>query len=119
VCFGEGPDVDPDSRDDVDVMWTVDVAAEFVEQHLIGVENRPSIVEYCIYTPTPDGTCILDKHPRFKNIIVGVGFSGYGFKLAPVYGKILCELAFDLVCSYDLRSFRLDRFENQLPKSSL
>ena len=28
--------------------------------------------------PTPDGTCILDKHPRFKNIIFGVGFSGKG-----------------------------------------
>ncbi|CAB4044628.1 peroxisomal sarcosine oxidase, partial [Paramuricea clavata] len=125
VCYHDGPDVDPESRDKVDVTWTVDAAAEFVKQHLKGVESKPSIVQSCIYTMfhrkghrTPDRTCILDKHPRFKNIILGVGFSGAGFKLSPVYGKILCELAFDLKHSYDIRPFRLDRFEN-LPKSSL
>ena len=25
---------------------------------------------------TLDRTCILDRHPQFKNIILGVGFSG-------------------------------------------
>ena len=35
---------------------------------------------------------------------------GHGFKLAPVVGKILSELALDLPPSYDLLSFKLDRF---------
>ena len=42
--------MDPESRDKVDVTWTVDAAAEFVKQHLKGVESEPSIVQSCIYT---------------------------------------------------------------------
>ena len=119
VCYHDGPEVQPESRDQVDVTWTVDAAAEFVGRHLPGVESQPSIVETCMYTLTPDRTCVLDRHPRFSNIILGVGFSGSGFKLSPVYGKILCELAFNLKQSYDLQEFRLDRFENHLVKSLL
>jgi len=37
--------------------------------------------------------------------------AGHGFKLAPVVGKILSELALDLPPSYDLQPFKLDRFD--------
>ncbi len=43
------------------------------------------------------------------------GAPGHGFKLAPVVGKILTELALDLPSSYDLSPFRLDRFTWQSP----
>ena len=44
---------------------------------------------------------------------------GYGFKLAPVYGKVLCELAFDLVHSFDLGPYRADRLQTEAQKNSL
>ena len=42
--------------------------------------------------------------------------AGHGFKLAPVVGKILTELALDLPPSYDLAPFRLDRFSKYSSK---
>ena len=38
--------------------------------------------------------------------------SGHGFKLSPVIGKMLCELALDLPPSYDLSPFKVNRFQN-------
>ena len=37
--------------------------------------------------------------------------SGHGFKLAPVIGKVLYELAMGLKPSYDLKMFSLKRFD--------
>ena len=45
-------------------------------------------------------------------------FSGSGFKLAPVVGKILVRLAFGLDPGYNIEPFRVDRFQKS-PKSSL
>ena len=50
VCFHHGPAIDPDARDDVDDTWVINLVAEFVRNHMIGVESKPSIVEPCIYT---------------------------------------------------------------------
>ena len=36
-------------------------------------------------------------------------YSGHGFKLAPVVGKLLAELVLDLPSSYDLQPFKLSR----------
>jgi len=37
-------------------------------------------------------------------------YSGHGFKLAPVIGKILCEMTMDLPLSYDISPFAVNRF---------
>ena len=37
----------------------------------------------------------------------------HGFKLSPVIGKILCELALDKSPSYDLSPFAVDRFSRR------
>nr|XP_040125138.1 peroxisomal sarcosine oxidase isoform X3 [Ictidomys tridecemlineatus] len=59
---------------------------------------------------TPDKNFILDRHPKYDNIVIGAGFSGHGFKLSPVVGKILYELSMKLTPSYDLTPFRISRF---------
>ena len=41
----------------------------------------------CLYTLTPDGHFIIDRHPQFEQVLLGVGFSGHGFKFAPWWGK--------------------------------
>ena len=38
---------------------------------------------------------------------------GHGFKLSPVIGKILCELALDMPPSYDLAPFAVERFSTR------
>ncbi|XP_045840491.1 peroxisomal sarcosine oxidase isoform X2 [Meles meles] len=59
---------------------------------------------------TPDEHFVLDRHPKYDNIVIGAGFSGHGFKLSPVVGKILYELSMKLTPSYDLTPFRMSRF---------
>lgn len=49
----------------------------------------------CLYTNTPDGHFILDRHPEYANVAIGAGFSGHGFKFTPAVGEKLVELAFD------------------------
>ena len=49
----------------------------------------------CMYTNTADGHFVVDKHPVHEGIVLGAGFSGHGFKFAPVIGKALADLALD------------------------
>jgi sarcosine oxidase len=47
----------------------------------------------CLYDNSPDGHFILDRHPRSDHVLVATGFSGHGFKFAPVIGEALADLA--------------------------
>jgi sarcosine oxidase len=47
----------------------------------------------CLYTMTPDEHFILGPHPRIPNCTVACGFSGHGFKFAPVVGEILADIS--------------------------
>ncbi|XP_037018736.2 peroxisomal sarcosine oxidase isoform X2 [Artibeus jamaicensis] len=88
----------------------IQILSCFVRDHLPDLEPKPAIVEHCMYTNTPDKHFILDRHPKYDNIVIGAGFSGHGFKLSPVVGKILYELSMKLTPSYDLTPFRISRF---------
>eukprot|EP00106_Octopus_bimaculoides_P018798 XP_014786240.1 PREDICTED: peroxisomal sarcosine oxidase-like isoform X2 [Octopus bimaculoides] len=109
-CLHKGPEVQPDHRDQVNSDWTLEKCKRVIEESFLGLEPEPSIVESCLYTMTPDELFVLDRHPKYRNIILAAGFSGHGFKLAPVTGKILGEMAMNKAPSYDLNHFRLDRF---------
>ncbi|XP_048747465.2 peroxisomal sarcosine oxidase-like [Ostrea edulis] len=110
ACLHDGPEIDPDDRDAVNTNYVTETVQKYVSEHLPGLETVPSVTETCIYTMTPDKQFILDNHPRWKNIIIGAGFSGHGFKLAPVVGKLLSELVLRRQLSYDLTKCRIDRF---------
>jgi sarcosine oxidase len=47
----------------------------------------------CLYTMTPDEHFIIGLHPQFPSVSIACGFSGHGFKFAPVVGEILAQLA--------------------------
>ena len=46
----------------------------------------------CLYTMTPDDDFILDYHPEFPQVVFAAGFSGHGFKFAPVIALALADL---------------------------
>ncbi|XP_012596181.1 peroxisomal sarcosine oxidase [Microcebus murinus] len=113
VCYHHGNRADPDERDCPEARsdsQDVQVLCRFVKNHLPGLKPEPAVMEHCMYTNTPDKHFILDRHPKYDNIVIGAGFSGHGFKLAPVVGKILYELSMKLTPSYDLTPFRISRF---------
>ncbi|XP_004707382.1 peroxisomal sarcosine oxidase [Echinops telfairi] len=113
VCYHHGNNADPEERDCPSALsdsQDIQILGRFVRDHLPDLEPTPAITERCMYTNTPDEHFILDRHPKYDNIVIGAGFSGHGFKLSPVVGKILCELSMKSTPSYDLTPFRINRF---------
>lgn len=64
----------------------------------------------CMYTNTPDGHFIIDRHPVHPTVTIACGFSGHGFKFSSVIGEILAELAEYGHSRHDIDLFRLARF---------
>jgi sarcosine oxidase len=47
----------------------------------------------CIYTNSPDGHFVIDRCPGSARTFFAAGFSGHGFKFAPIIGEALADLA--------------------------
>ncbi|MSR57020.1 MAG: N-methyl-L-tryptophan oxidase [Planctomycetaceae bacterium] len=69
--------------------------AAFLAEHIPDVAPRPVQHSVCMYTRTPDCHFIIDRHPHWPAVILGMGFSGHGFKFTTVIGEALAELALD------------------------
>jgi len=64
----------------------------------------------CLYTNSADEHFILDCHPAHPEIVLACGFSGHGFKFAPVIGEILADLALDGATGLPAQFLGLGRF---------
>ncbi|WP_019546461.1 N-methyl-L-tryptophan oxidase [Streptomyces sulphureus] len=65
----------------------------------------------CMYTTTPDEHFVLGRHPAHPGTTVVVcGFSGHGFKFAPVVGEITAELLLDGATRHPVALFDPTRF---------
>ena len=62
----------------------------YVAAHLPGLDPRPLQATPCLYATTPTEDFVLD---RVGPLVVGVGFSGHGFKFTPAIGRVLADLA--------------------------
>jgi len=67
----------------------------FLSRHLADVDPRPTMHSVCMYTRTPDCHFIVDRHPQFPEVVLGMGFSGHGFKFTTVLGEALADLALE------------------------
>lgn len=65
----------------------------------------------CFYDNTKDDDFILDRLPDAPNAFVACGFSGHGFKFAPLIGKTMAELVVGAKPELNLHRFRLSRFK--------
>ena len=59
---------------------------------------------------TPDKVPIIGPVDGIAGYILASGFSGHGFCLGPIAGKLLSELIVDGAASLSLDDFRLSRF---------
>lgn len=62
---------------------------------------------------TADGHAIVGRLPNSGNIVVSCGFSGHGFKLAPVIGKIAADILLDNRTRCSIDRFSPNRFLHQ------
>ncbi|XP_049349948.1 probable sarcosine oxidase [Solanum verrucosum] len=76
--------------------------------------TRPVVTQSCMYSVTPDEDFVIDfLGGEFgDDVVVGGGFSGHGFKMGPIVGKILSDLVIDgETKDVELMHFRIKRFE--------
>ncbi len=81
----------------------------FLEHHAPRLGTRVTRRSVCMYTMTPDEHFIVDRHPRHANVVYACGFSGHGFKFAPVIGSVLADLVADGRTAHPVGFLRADR----------
>ena len=67
-------------------------------------------MKVCMYTNSPDGHFILDRHPNYERVTIACGFSGHGFKFASVMGEILADVSVTGATRHPVHFLRLKRF---------
>ncbi|PYY43467.1 FAD-dependent oxidoreductase [Curtobacterium sp. MCLR17_043] len=87
---GTGPVVDPDHRDFTPVPAEAERLQAYVARYVPGVDaTKPEFIS-CLYDNSPDEDFVID---RVGPLTVATGFSGHGFKFAPLLGEMLADLA--------------------------
>jgi glycine/D-amino acid oxidase-like deaminating enzyme len=59
---------------------------------------------------TPDLLPVMGEVPGLRGLVVATGFSGHGFAMGPIAGRLVSELIVDGRTSLDISAFRFSRF---------
>ena len=81
-----------------------------MEEWMPGATHRFRAAKACMYSLTPDGQFVVDRHPSHPRLIFCGGFSGHGFKFAPVIGEIAADLALQGDSRHEIAFLSLQRF---------
>jgi len=89
----------------------VEKCREYLGNVLPGLQQSPTAdTRICFYNLTIDEDFIIDKHPDWPNCWIATGFSGHGFKFAPLIGKTMTELLTTGSSTVPIDKFSLNRF---------
>ena len=81
---------------------------EFAAGRLVGSWTGP-------YDIPPDWNPVLGSVDGMPGLHLAYGFSGHGFKLSPMIGKVLAQTVLEQRTEVDIHGYRLGRFaENDL-----
>jgi sarcosine oxidase len=92
ALHARGADADPDHLDKMVTPEDERTFRSVLDSVLPGAVGPTVRTCVCMYTNSPDSHFIIDRHPTHDNVIVACGFSGHGFKFAPVIGEVLADL---------------------------
>jgi glycine/D-amino acid oxidase-like deaminating enzyme len=53
---------------------------------------------------------VLGEVPGLRGFVLATGFSGHGFAMGPIAGRLVAELIVDGKTSLDITGFRFSRF---------
>ncbi len=81
-----------------------------VQRFLPNVLEGAAAAATCMYTMSPDRHFVIDTVPGAEALVFAAGFSGHGYKFAPVIGELLADLALQGSSSIEASFLRLDRF---------
>jgi sarcosine oxidase len=94
AAFHDGDEmVDPDAGAAEATAKEIAVMREWLRDRLPTLAAAPALPSQpCLYTLTPDGHFVLGRHPEHPRVVVAAGFSGHGFKFAPVVAEVAADL---------------------------
>ena len=120
VGVGEDEHGDPDAYDQGVDMGMVRDVAERLERRMPDMSQASFLRGWSgLFTITPDWHPILDRSGQVEGMYMAVGFSGHGFKLAPMVGLTMAELIADGgATTIDISQLTLDRFAAGRPLQS-
>lgn len=117
VAFGEEERVTPKSHVQSVNMHVVEGVSAKLAKRMPGMGDAIFRGGWSgLFTTTPDWHPILDAVPGIEGLYVAVGFSGHGFKLAPMIGIAMAEMVLEKDArSIDVSSLGLNRFREGTP----
>ncbi len=62
---------------------------------------------------TPDEVPVFGEAPGLRGLVIATGFSGHGFGMGPITGKLMAEVIAEGKPSLDLEGFRFGRFSER------
>jgi sarcosine oxidase len=102
--------VDPDSVNRNPLAADEDSFRPCLSRFMPAADGPLLSMRICLYTNSPDGHFIVDQHPVHDRVTIACGFSGHGFKFAPVIGQALAEMAADGGTALPIGFLGLKRF---------
>ena len=105
-----GEFVDPETVDRAVTEADVERVRTWLRRRMPVADGGLRHAEVCLYTDTPDGIFVIDRHPAAPGVAFASACSGSGFKFAPIVGSILADLAMHGTTNWPIERFRADRF---------
>ncbi|GAA3732727.1 sarcosine oxidase [Spinactinospora alkalitolerans] len=78
------------------------VVRDTVRVHLPELHRDPNRIATYADAFTPDGHALLGPVPGRPGLVLATGFSGHGFKLSPLFGEVIADLALDGRTRHDI-----------------
>jgi len=86
---------------------TAAVYREYVQPRLPWLAPEAPRTVSCLYTSTPSGRFVIDRHPSHDAVLIVSACSGHGFKHSPAIGEAVAEWATTGTTPRDLAPFQL------------
>lgn len=106
---GNNPVCDPDTLDRTVSDAEIAAARDCISARVPALRGRCVRTATCLYTNTPDGHFLIDRHPSQPRVLIVSPCSGHGFKFCPVVGEIVADLVERNETRHNLQPFRLNR----------
>lgn len=103
-------EVDPDTVNRKADPEAIESCRNILRKHIPEIaDGRVVHSKVCMYDMTENSDFVIDTDPENPNVVYGYGFSGHGFKFAPIIGQLLAELALEMPPSFELDRFSATR----------
>jgi sarcosine oxidase subunit beta len=109
---GDGEAIEaPDTEQaNVDLDHVADIGAKLARRMPSFAEAGLAASWTGVYDVTPDWNPVLGPLPGIDGLLVAFGFSGHGFKLSPIVGRIVAQSALGLTPDLPLAPYSIERF---------